>query len=46
MLNPNFDGLAAFANELHNAGAKIFCFIIPGRGVLMVSWRRPDAKVS
>ena len=40
------EGLAAFAAQLQAAGAQVRCFDIPNKGVLMVSWRRPDAQVS
>ena len=45
--NPvNFDGLAGFSAQLQAAGGQVRCFQVPGKGILVVSWRRPDAQVS
>lgn len=42
----NHDGLAVLSSQLQAVGAQVRCFLIPGKGVLMVSWRRPNAQVS
>lgn len=43
LLHPVYpDGLTAFVSQLLNANARVALFDI-GKGVLMVSWRRPDA---
>ena len=37
----NHESLAIFASQLQAAGAYISCFLM-NKGVLMVSWRKPD----
>lgn len=39
----NPDALTAFVGQLLNQNARVALFDIPNRGVLMVSWKRPDA---
>jgi len=41
----NFEGLAVLASQLQAAGGQVRCCLVPN-GVLVVSWRRPDAQVS
>lgn len=38
------EALARFTATLQYQGAQIRCFDLPGRGILMVSWKRPDAR--
>lgn len=42
----NPDGLTAFCWQLQAAGAQVCIFDVAGKGVLVVSWRRPDAQIS
>lgn len=40
----NEEGVAVWASQLQAAGAHVVYFLMPGRGVLLVSWRRPHAS--
>jgi hypothetical protein len=40
----NHESVAMLASQLQSAGAQVACFLMPLKGVLMVSWRRPDAS--
>lgn len=40
------DALAKFAAQLQFAGAQVRCFDLPGKGVLIVSWKRPQSNAN